>query len=259
MVNFITFLVTFIASFIGAISGIGGGLIIKPFLDILQILSVEALHFLSGLTVFSMATFSLFFSRKIKLNFKITLFLSIGSVLGGLLGSWGFKQLLVIWPLNTVAIGQAILLLVINILVLIYILNRQKIKTLNLSHPLFSILIGLFLGAISTFLGIGGGPLNIVVLYFFYSFSTKQTVINSLFIIFLSQLTSLLLVLSLQTVPEFQLSVLILMVFGGISGALVGRKISSYMSEYTVERFFKFVLCFIILLNFVNVLQRAFF
>ena len=46
------------------------------------------------------------------------------------------------------------------------------------------VLIGVFLGIMSSFLGIGGGPINFVVLFFFFSMSTKIAAENSLYIIF---------------------------------------------------------------------------
>ena len=38
-----------------------------------------------------------------------------------------------------------------------------------------------FLGIISSFLGIGGGPINLVVLFFFFSMPTKIAAENSLY------------------------------------------------------------------------------
>ena len=46
------FVVCFLASIVGAICGIGGGVIIKPLLDALKILDVSQISFLSGCTVY---------------------------------------------------------------------------------------------------------------------------------------------------------------------------------------------------------------
>ena len=51
-------LVAFGASVAGAICGIGGGVIIKPLLDALNIASVEEISFLSGCTILSMSCYS---------------------------------------------------------------------------------------------------------------------------------------------------------------------------------------------------------
>lgn len=50
--------VSFLASTAGAICGIGGGVIIKPTLDLFQMTSVSTISFLSGCTVLSMSLYS---------------------------------------------------------------------------------------------------------------------------------------------------------------------------------------------------------
>ena len=53
------FVVSFLASIAGAICGIGGGVIIKPTLDMFGLASVSTISFLSGCTVLSMRLYSL--------------------------------------------------------------------------------------------------------------------------------------------------------------------------------------------------------
>lgn len=52
------FIVSFLASIAGAICGIGGGVIIKPVLDLFDLASVSTISFLSGCTVLSMSCYS---------------------------------------------------------------------------------------------------------------------------------------------------------------------------------------------------------
>lgn len=52
------FLVSFLASIVGAICGIGGGVVIKPVLDMLGLETVSTISFLSGCTVLSMSCYS---------------------------------------------------------------------------------------------------------------------------------------------------------------------------------------------------------
>ena len=58
------FFISFGASIVGAISGIGGGVIIKPVLDGLSSSGVSTISFLSGSTVLSMTTVTLIRSRR---------------------------------------------------------------------------------------------------------------------------------------------------------------------------------------------------
>ena len=55
MSSILFFCVSFFASIAGAICGIGGGVIIKPVLDMLGLASVATISFLSGCTVLSMS------------------------------------------------------------------------------------------------------------------------------------------------------------------------------------------------------------
>ena len=54
---------------------------------------------------------------------------------------------------------------IITLGTLLYTLNKQRIPTRDLHGRMVCILIGFFLGASSSFLGIGGGPINLVVLF----------------------------------------------------------------------------------------------
>ena len=53
------------------------------------------------------------------------------------------------------------------------------------------VVIGVFLGIISSFLGIGGGTSNVAVLFFFFSMEAKEAAKNSLYIIIFSQISSI--------------------------------------------------------------------
>ena len=52
------FVVAFLSSIVGAICGIGGGVVIKPVLDMLQMGAPATINFLSGCTVLSMSLYS---------------------------------------------------------------------------------------------------------------------------------------------------------------------------------------------------------
>lgn len=73
------------------------------------------------------------------------------------------------------------------------------------------------------FFGHRGGPINLVVLFFFFSMDTKTAAQNSLYIILFSQIASLLNTLATRTVPEFAVSLLVLMVACGILGGANGK------------------------------------
>ncbi len=246
----IYFLVAIFASTIGSISGMGGGVIIKPVMDALGGLSPSQISFLSSSTVLTMAISTFIRGRKnnIVMNYSVTIPLTIGAAVGGVLGKSLFSMVT-----GNVTLIQSAILFVINIGVFLYVKNKAKIKTLNVLNPILCILIGFSLGMVSSFLGIGGGPINIAVLYYFFSMSPKLTAKNSIFVILFSQLASLLTIVATNSIPEFNVLTLIFMCFGGISGAIIGGSFSARMEEDTVEKFFTFVLIALIILNLYNV------
>lgn len=133
MIYLIFLCVCFGASVIGAICGIGGGVIIKPVLDAVGVLDVKTISFLSGCTVFSMTTYSVVKSKisgESRISMRTGFPLAIGSTAGGLIGKWlfSFVMLLSDEP-NEVGGIQAFCLLIVTIGTLIYTIYKEKIKT----------------------------------------------------------------------------------------------------------------------------------
>lgn len=256
--EFIYFLVCFGASLIGAVSGIGGGVIIKPVLDSLGTLDISAIRFLSGCTVLAMAVCTMIRARggDARVNPRVSVPLAVGSCLGGIVGKEAFQLLTEFYAGgNRAAVMQSALLLAINVGVLLYLQNRARIRSHSISSAAVCCLIGLLLGTLSSFLGIGGGPINIAVLYYFFSMRPKETALNSIFIIVFSQSSSLLGTLVGRSVPEVSLAVLLVMCTGGVMGALAGRQLSCKLSETKVERLFRVVLLLLIALNVYNLVR----
>ena len=250
------FLVCMLSSAIGAISGIGGGVIIKPVLDAVSTLEISAIHFLSGNVVLCMAVSTLLRSRKsgVRIDRSTSAFLAVGACLGGVLGKQLFELMRGLF--NTaqfLSILQSALLLLINIVVFCYIGYKQKIHTLHISSAFFCCLIGLFMGTLSAFLGIGGGPINIAVLSFFFSMKPKEAAFNSIYVIVFSQAASLLGTLCRGAVPAISMLTLVVMCLGGVCGSIVGSNISKKLSDENVDRLFSILLIILILLNIYNI------
>ena len=180
--------------------------------------------------------------------------LAIGAALGGVAGKMMF-QFLSDLSSNKDKVGaiQGICLLVITFGTMVYTLKKDKIKTHHVQNAFACILIGVALGVCSSFLGIGGGPINLVVLFFFFSMDTKTAAQNSLYIILFSQITSLINTIVTGTVPEFTAELLILMVAGGILGGMVGRKINKKIDGETVNKLFIGLMAIIMLICVYNI------
>lgn len=257
MLYLIFFAVCFGASLVGAICGIGGGVIIKPVLDSFGVLDVSAISFLSSCTVLSMTTYSVVNNKlggKSNIDRKTGLPLALGAAAGGVAGKWLFSYIKSQSnDLNRVGAVQAACLLVITAGTLIYTIYKDKIRTCQVKNAFVCILLGVFLGILSAFLGIGGGPINLVVLFYFFSMTTKVAAENSLYIIFFSQIASLLSSLLTKSVPSFQPGILILMILGGIAGGICGRAMNKKIESETVDWLFIALMVVMILINGWNI------
>ena len=133
MINLLALIVCFFASVIGAICGIGGGVIIKPVLDSVGILDVTAISFLSGCTVLSMTTYSVLKNRcsgTSHISARSMLPLAIGASIGGVAGRELFSYVKLVSGNNEkVGAVQAFCLLIITFGTLLYTLYKSKIKT----------------------------------------------------------------------------------------------------------------------------------
>lgn len=82
-------MISFLASIIGGIGGIGGGIIIKPALDLSGLASIATISFLSSCTVLSMSAYNVCKSLSEKsgaIDTKSGTPLAIGAALGGIVG-----------------------------------------------------------------------------------------------------------------------------------------------------------------------------
>ena len=236
------FVVAFLSSIVGAICGIGGGVVIKPVLDMLQMGEPATINFLSGCTVLSMSTYSVIKALRAgdsKVELSTGTPLALGAAIGGVVGKEMFSAVKAFFGGSPMVGGvQAIALGIITLGTLLYTVNKSRIRTCTTANKLVCVVIGLLLGIMSSFLGIGGGPINLVVLGFCFSMDTKTAAANSLYIILFSQIASLLATVTTGAVPDFRVPALVLMVAGGIGGGIVGRSLNKKMDNRAVDKLF---------------------
>lgn len=243
------------ASAIGALCGIGGGVVIKPVLDLIGFESAATVSFLSGCTVLAMSAYSILRCGGVKagLNVEASLPLSLGAALGGVAGKFLFEQVRRTVANDRLVGGiQAGCLAAVTMLTLLYTLRKCKIKTLALKNRMFCVGIGGVLGIVSSFLGIGGGPINIIVLHYFFSMPTKKAAVNSLFMILISQIFGIGFSIATQTVPAFSALNLVFMVLGGVFGGVLGRIWNRRMDNAHVDILFIALMAVIILICVYN-------
>lgn len=259
MIHLICYCITFFACVMGTICGMGGGIIIKPVLDATGVMSVAAITFLSGCTVISMSCWSVgknILKKESVLDLKNTSFLALGAATGGLIGKQIYTTVASLFADQNTAGGvQACLLLAATFATFLYTLNKDKIRSKEVDSPIAGIIIGILLGILGSFLGIGGGPFNVAVLYYFFSMPTKKATQNSLFIVLFSQLTSTLKTVIFDGIPGVQLSILAGMILLGIIGSEVGRRINKRINNQQATFLLECAMVLIMCINIYNIIK----
>ena len=252
------FIISFAASIIGAVCGIGGGVLMKPLLDAFEILDVRTISFLSGCTVLCMSAYSFLSARRkgdSLVEMRTGTLLALGAVVGGTLGKSLFQMLTESISQNLTGAVQAGCLLLLTVATLIYTIWKERIHTIQIKNALLCILCGLSLGILSSFLGIGGGPVNLMVLSYLFSMPTKTAAQNSLYIILFSQISSLVNTFVTGTVPFGCTGLILLMSLGGVTGGMLGRSLGKHMDGKQTDRLFIGAMAGIIGINVYNIIH----
>lgn len=245
-----TALIILLSTFIGAITGLGGGIIIKPLLSIVTDFSVIATNFYAALAIFSMTLYSLYDSKKnkVEIDYSLATILSIGALIGGVVGSGLVIKLSKV--LGDVKLLNIQLILLIVVMVVSIIITLRTIETKKHKVPIIaSLATGLFAGLISAFLGIGGGIVNIPILILIYKEAHKQAVLTSLFVVFISQLSSIVTYSISGYLSELTISYAILICICGILGGIAGKEVFRKLSSNVVKMTYVTTLLAIIVVN----------
>ena len=230
--------VIFSATTIGAVAGLGGGVIIKPVLDLLGVHDATTVNVYSSVAVFVMCCASLV--KQLRVGFEIhlptVLPIALGSLVGGLVGERVFSVLTATLDDHLVKAVQAGLLALVLTLILVFTLLQDRVTCLRIAHIPTIFAAGLGLGALAVFLGIGGGPLNVCALTFLFSMGAKEGAVSSLAIIFFSQLAKLTLATLSGTLASVEMAYMPVVVIAGLVGGLVGAHFNHTLSEEGVRR-----------------------
>ncbi|QIL46316.1 sulfite exporter TauE/SafE family protein [Vagococcus coleopterorum] len=256
MVYAIYFLIIIFANTIGAISGVGGGVIIKPLFETFGFHSLENILFFSCVAVFTMAIASTF--KQVRNGFSIDYVragaISVGSVIGGTFGNKLVTFLLDYFGSQTqLQILQIVL--TVSSFIIVFFYSLRNAKTLDLTGPIVYLLVGIFLGGFSTLLGIGGGPINVSLLIFCFGLKMKEATIYSIITILFSQLAKLVEIATSTGFGDFDLSVLWVIVPAAILGGYIGGMLSCKFCEKRVGQIFTGVVLLVIFINLYNAWQ----
>lgn len=248
------FAIALFATILGSMAGLGGGVIIRPILELLSDLGIEMISLYSTVTVFAMALVSIFLKVKngFKMDYNISALISIGAVIGGISGKELFFHMMILTGAKILSLFQQIILIFLLIFIIFSVKYEDKMPKLILKNKPLIFSLGFLLGCISSFLAIGGGPINVAVIVMLFSFPLKEATIYSLIIIFTSQLSKILSLVVSGKFVDFSPTIISFMIIGGVSGGIIGSKLSEKLSEKAITNIFTIVILGVILINVVN-------
>lgn len=246
------FAVIVIANSLGAVSGMGGGVLIKPIFDLIGRDSVAAISFYSSVAVLTMSVVSTLhqMSSGTKLNWKLIVWIALGAAGGGVLGKNALTWGLLNYPDMSVL---AVQIIVTIITILFAFLNtRMGWESWNLSGWSWYLACGIVLGFFASFLGIGGGPINVALLMLMFGMPIKQATVYSICMILFSQAAKVIGVVVAGDLMFFDLGMLWYIIPAAIIGGFVGSLFSHVLNSKYVEYVFQGMLLVLILINLYN-------
>lgn len=254
MLQIIYAAVILFATSLGAFVGLGGGVIIKPVLDFIGAEPRMQVDFLSSVAVFTMSIVSTAKQIKNKVEFRknIVLLIALGSIAGGFLGSICMDMLEGIAPSDTVRCIQAFVLATLLIFVCFYVAKDRK--SFHIKNNFAICIVGLSLGFIASFLGIGGGPINVAVLTLFFSMNVKESAVYSVAIIFFSQLSKLITMFISSGIGGYshQWKTLLFILPAAILGGIIGSGLNRKSDDKIIRKVFTAMMVLLVALNIYN-------
>lgn len=256
MMKLILFVVGIIALIIGALTGVGGGIVLKTFYDLVNAGGVLAIGFYSTVLVFTMCIVSVL--KQIKPGFSFDwpflISISVGSIFGGYIGNSLLNYAAKYIPENTTKLIQSVILLITLIFLTIFTNKSSKYRQKEANFNWFAAFwLGLFLGAISIFLAIGGGPLNVSLLVIIFHFTMKQSSIYSIATVFFSQITKIISIIATGQFMKFDPVMIPLLMLAGIIGGYIGTVWNQKISSAKLEQLYTYFMIALVLITGFNV------
>ena len=228
-------------------------------MDVLHGFDVQTIGVLSSLTVFSMSVVSIGkqMLARTKIPFGTAIPLALGSVVGGLAGEHLLQLIVDALQANAaVTVVQNVVLGLLILAVFLYMKNKSRIPSRQLRGVAVALLVGVFLGVCSSFLGIGGGPINVALIIYLFSFDTKTATICSLVTILFAQISKLATVALTTGFAVFDLSIAPVMIVGAIAGGFIGASLNKKCSEAAVEKAFNAVQLVVLAIAVFNIVRN---
>ena len=181
------------------------------------------------------------------------IWLSLGAVAGGFAGKYLFDLMRLNMPEGHAKIIQYALLASL----LAVALFKNRLRSNRVENAAALTLTGLLMGTLSAFLGIGGGPINLLAIYLVLNLDAKQSTIYSVVVILFSQAASVGASAATGGFGQLDMSPLYAMIPAAVAGGLLGPILHKKWRLALFERYYSFLLAGLIALNLYNIIRLA--
>lgn len=259
-----------IAGIIGALVGLGGGIIIVPALlflagstDLLGSLTPQrAVGVSTVIMIFTGLSSTLAYLKKKTADYKAGLIFFAGSGPGGIIGAFANKSLQI--DAFSLYFGSFVILISLVLLVkdqlkpVVFKEGKHKItKTIYQDgqaytygyHPILAVILSFGVGFCSGLFGIGGGSLMVPAMMLLFFFPPHVAVATSMFMVFLSSITNSITHIYLGNIIW---PYVLALIPGAWFGAKLGVMINSRLTGKTLALLLKAVLIIIGLRLIIN-------
>ncbi len=241
------FFISLFAGIIGSMVGIGGGVVIAPFLSYFNYLpsQISSTSLISVLST-SLSSSFIYYGKKLISN-RIGLILSISSIPGTYFGVMISK----LFSLSEFKIYFAFILIGTSLYLVFK--TRLKINQLlnstsntntnksNLSHLKYFFLVvsSFFAGVLSSSFGIGGGIIFVPSLIILLGFNMNKAAATSQFALLFTSFSGLIIYIY-YGYPDYSMG--FILSIGSLLGGLIGSKISPKISSNILQKIFSIIL-----------------
>ena len=150
---------------------------------------------------------------------------------------------------------QSVILFLLIGGIILFTINKERIRTLEVTNLVAIVTIGLTVGIISVYLGIGGGPLNIALLVYFFSMKAKDAAAYSILMIFFAQIIKMGTVIrDFEKYNNVSLVILAIAIFA-VLGGWIGTKIQSKLTHEAVEKLYLGLMAILVFMTAFNVFK----
>ncbi len=211
------------SAFFGLSSGLGATTLLRPLMDAISPLDPASVSALCCMATLCAALVSAFFalSEPLPLETDELLLLSVGAMLGGVLGDLASARFIAVMPAQSAVLLQSALLFTLIALPSVYFATLARTLRPLVLTRMFSFPIALVVGLLASFLAFGAEPITLSAYFLLFDAENDESAVAALTVALFSMLGKLIVLLIRMRLQIPNAGVLLWLLPGALIGALL--------------------------------------